>query len=115
LRWEVSGFQWYGSVHWCWEEKIELVSKDKCAPYYLTSKPVFFRCLPSAAKDVIDSFNIKNREGQNVTGKEIKFSEMALMTLMNMNNLGMQIADELKAVWFVLICLCFHHVDKIWF
>jgi len=85
------------------QEKLELIKAGKCAPYYLESKPVFYRCLPSAASDVINALNFKDKKNNNITGSDIQAGEKAIATLLNLQNIGIQIIAELKTVYYWLI------------
>ncbi|XP_065067875.1 choline transporter-like protein 4 isoform X2 [Rhopilema esculentum] len=85
------------------QDKLQLIKDGKCAPYYLQSKPVFYRCLPNVVRDVIDSLNLKDKFNQNVTGKEIDASEKALASLLNLQNIGIQILDELRTTYYWII------------
>eukprot|EP00794_Sanderia_malayensis_P015860 gene15860-17458_t len=80
-------------------EKLDLVKKGKCAAYYLQAKPVFYRCLPSVVSSTIDALKLKNKENVTVTAMRVSASEQALTTLMNLQNSGMKVLDELKAVY----------------
>lgn len=85
------------------DELKKLVKEEKCATYYLKSEPVFYRCLPSIAVNTINSLGLLNIDGQKVNGSDIQLGETAVQILLNLQNLSMQIADELKVVWWWIL------------
>lgn len=81
----------------------KLVSEGKCASYYLKSDPVFYRCFPTVATTIIDSLGIVNLDNEKVNGSNVYLGETAIDILLNLQNLSMQIADELKVVWMWIL------------
>lgn len=82
----------------------ELVLQGKCAPYYLASKPVLYRCIPTLATDLLaNSSFITNLAGNNITKSVIEAGLQGLQFLLNAQNFGMSIFEDIKAVWHWLL------------
>ncbi|KAK2566944.1 Choline transporter-like protein 2 [Acropora cervicornis] len=50
------------------DNKFEFVRQGKCAPYYLASSAVLYRCIPTLVGNLLaNGTAVQNRDGQNVT------------------------------------------------
>ena len=46
-------------------DKEKLIAEKKCAPYYVKSKDVFYRCIPTIVSDsALDALGIKDSDGK---------------------------------------------------
>lgn len=85
--------------------KLTLVRQGKCAPYYLASKSVLYRCVPTLVGNLVDSNGtvIQNAAGNNLTSAIIRKGINGLKTLMNLQNFGLNVFEDMKAVWYWLL------------
>ena len=84
-------------------ERAELVRKGVCAPYYLKSKSLLYRCVPNEIASVIENLHLQTKDLENVTVSEVSTSKKALSILLDIQNAGMEIAQELRSVWYWLL------------
>lgn len=86
------------------DTKAKMVANGKCAPYYLVSQPVLYRCIPTLVGNVLANNSvITNAAGNNVTKAAIETGLEALKVLMNAQNFGMSVFEDMKAVWYWLL------------
>lgn len=84
--------------------KHQLVVQGKCAPYYLASQPVLYRCIPTLANNLlVNSSFLTNLAGNNMTKAAIEAGLEGLQFLLNAQNFGMSIFEDIKAVWYWLL------------
>ncbi|KAJ7334391.1 hypothetical protein OS493_014702 [Desmophyllum pertusum] len=84
--------------------KHKMVTQGKCAPYYLTSQPVLYRCIPTLVENLLANNSvIINAAGSNMTKKAIEAGLEGLQFLMNAQNFGMSIFEDMLAVWYWLL------------
>lgn len=85
--------------------KINMVKQGKCAPYYLVSEPVLFRCIPTLVDNLLtpNGSVIVDAAGNNVTKAVVEAGLKGLQFLMNAQNFGMTIFEDIKAVWYWLL------------
>ncbi|XP_066928594.1 choline transporter-like protein 4 isoform X2 [Clytia hemisphaerica] len=85
---------------------FKLVQNGDCAPYYIETEEVFYRCIPKVAADAlkaIDDLTLKDQDNNRINSTDVKEGQKSISILMNLQNLTMQIADELKAIWIWLL------------
>ncbi|XP_078343267.1 choline transporter-like protein 4 isoform X2 [Oculina patagonica] len=85
------------------KNKVEMVRQGKCAPYYLESQPVLYRCIPSLNSLLANNTVITNAAGSNMTKEVIEKGLVGLKILMNAQNFGKSIFEDMKAVWYWLL------------
>lgn len=88
------------------DNKFTMVQHGKCAPYYLKSQSVLYRCIPTLVGDLIDSKNgsvIQNLAGTNMTEAIIRQGINGLKILMNLQNFGLNVFEDVRAVWYWLL------------
>ncbi|CAH3194259.1 unnamed protein product, partial [Porites evermanni] len=74
--------------------KYAMVQHGKCAPYYLKSQSVLYRCIPTLVDNLIDSNGsvIQNVAGTNMTKTIIQGGINGLKILMNLQNFGLNVS-----------------------
>lgn len=84
--------------------KYQMVLQGKCAPYYLVSQPVLYRCIPTLADNLLANNSvITNAGGSNMTKAVIEAGLEGLKVIMNAHNFGKSIFEDMKAVWYWLL------------
>ncbi|XP_073243444.1 choline transporter-like protein 4 isoform X2 [Porites lutea] len=85
--------------------KYAMVQHGKCAPYYLKSQSVLYRCIPTLVDNLIDSNGsvIQNVAGTNMTKTIIQGGINGLKILMNLQNFGLNVFEDVRAVWYWLL------------
>ncbi|XP_032241921.2 choline transporter-like protein 4 isoform X2 [Nematostella vectensis] len=81
-------------------DKLTLIKEGKCVPYYLASSPVLFRCVPSLVdlNSVFDSATNKN-----VSKSSVEQGIGELKTILDLQNIGMKIFEDVKSVWYWIL------------
>ncbi|XP_068728860.1 choline transporter-like protein 4 [Montipora capricornis] len=85
--------------------KVDLVRNGKCAPYYLASSAVLYRCIPTLVGDLLtrNGTILKHRDGQNVTKGEVEGGISVVQFLLNAQNFGQSVFEDIQAVWYWLL------------
>ncbi|XP_067057187.1 choline transporter-like protein 4 isoform X1 [Acropora muricata] len=86
------------------DNKFEFVRQGKCAPYYLASSAVLYRCIPTLVGTLLaNGTAVQNRDGQNVTKGAVEGGIKGLQFLLNAQNFGRSVFEDIKAVWYWLL------------
>ncbi|XP_020916237.1 choline transporter-like protein 4 isoform X2 [Exaiptasia diaphana] len=85
------------------QTKLELVKEGKCAPYYLASSQILYRCIPTGLGNLGQYVTGNSQTGQNVTGTSILEGIKNLKLVMDAQNFGMKVIDDIKAVWYWIL------------
>ncbi|XP_077987168.1 choline transporter-like protein 2 isoform X2 [Glandiceps talaboti] len=91
-----------------------LFEYDLCAAYYLESKALFDRCVPSylvdtlgnledALQDVNNQTLIDPRTGENITGSEIQLAEKSLAIVINAQQIADRLFQDFEESWHLLL------------
>ncbi|XP_070581822.1 choline transporter-like protein 2 isoform X2 [Ptychodera flava] len=91
-----------------------LFEMEMCASYYVTSKDLFQRCVPSYLVDAIGSLDdaltdldnrtlIDPRTGQNITGSDIGLAETALAAVINAQQLASRVLQDFQKAWHLIL------------
>ncbi|XP_031574217.1 choline transporter-like protein 4 isoform X2 [Actinia tenebrosa] len=83
-------------------ERTTLIKESKCAPYYLASAPVLYRCIPTGLGG-LNKHVTNSQSNANVTGTSIYEAIKNLKIVLDAQNVGMKIIDDVKAVWYWIL------------
>lgn len=88
------------------QERSDLVKEKRCAPYILKSSDVLNRCIPTLVGDTLTSSlrdQLQSADGSNVTAEDVKEGSLAVQALLNLQNLGQKIIQDVQQSWYWIL------------
>ncbi|KAI0213013.1 Choline transporter-like protein 4 [Lamellibrachia satsuma] len=79
----------------------DLVKEHLCAPYLLPTRPVMGRCMPSKLPKIIGGMT--DRHNKTVTKEQITKSSHYLSLMINAQDTGLKILQDIEASWTMCI------------
>lgn len=105
----------------------KLVNNGKCAPYIITSKPIFGRCVPEQMESMTNTIiqapdnngvnrPIYDENGKPLNGTKLEEGLKYLGDLLNLKQVGAFLLEDLTVSWkYILIALAFAAITSfIW-
>lgn len=81
------------------------IQEKRCAPYYLESSDVLNRCIPTVVGNLVSSLgeNLQSADGKNVTSADVEEGSLAVQALLNLQNLGQKVIQDVQASWYWIL------------
>ncbi|RMX60176.1 hypothetical protein pdam_00010114 [Pocillopora damicornis] len=94
------------SLNPSYQERLDLIRNKRCAPYILKSSDVLNRCIPTLVGDALTTSlgdQLQSADGSNVTAEEVKEGSLAVQALLNLQNLGQKIIQDVQESWYWIL------------